>query len=72
MTCNPNHPHILAALDESMEPSDRPHIIVRIFKQHVEELVRMLFNDDIPGWGKSIGQIYVIEFQNRGLPHVHI
>ena len=32
----------------------------------------MLFNGDIPGWGKSIGQIYVIEFQKRCLPHVHI
>ncbi len=27
MTCNSNHPHILAALDESMKPSDRPDIV---------------------------------------------
>ena len=72
MTCNSYHLHILAALDESMEPSDRPDIIAQIFKQHIEEWVGMLFNSVIPGWEKSIGQIYVIEFQKRGLLHVHI
>ena len=72
MTCNPNHPHILAAIDENMDPSDRPDIIARIFKQHVQELINMLYNGDVPGWENAIGQIYVIEFQKRGLPHVHL
>ena len=54
MTCNPNHPHILAAIDENMEPSDLPDIIARIFRQPVQELINMLYNGDVPGWEKVL------------------
>ena len=64
MTCTLNQPHILSAIDESMEPSDISDIIVRFFKQHVTKLVEMLFNGDIPRQEKSIRKIYVIEFEN--------
>ena len=62
MSCNPNHLHILADIDNYMEPSNRPDIIASIFKKHVKELVRMLFNGYLSGWEILIGQINVIEF----------
>ena len=72
MTCNPNHPQILRALPHGASPADRPDIVLRVFYQQVHQLLFMLMAKKIPGWEGIKGIIKVIEFQKRGLPHVHI
>src|SRR6202453_2341635 len=82
MTANPNWPEIQEALlelngenDDPDRPSkcqtaaDRPDIVVRVFHQKVKALLK-----DIRGglFGKVAGLVYTIEFQKRGLPHIHI
>ena len=72
MTCNPNHPQILKALPHRASPNNRPDIVLRVFRQQVQQLVYVLQNKLVPGWEGLKGNILVIEFQKRGLPHVHI
>ena len=72
MTCNPNHPQILKALPHGASPLDRPDIVLRVFHQQVHQLLYMIIEGKVPGWERSKGIINVIEFQKRGLPHVHI
>ena len=72
MTCDPRHPYIKKALPKGCRAEDRPDIVARVFKQQVEEMKYQLLNGQVPGWPKAKALIYVIEFQKRGLPHVHI
>ena len=52
------------------EPADRPDIVARVFRLKLEELVQDLFERHI--FGKVAGYAWTIEYQKRGLPHVHI
>uniref|UniRef100_A0AC34QDY1 Helitron helicase-like domain-containing protein n=1 Tax=Panagrolaimus sp. JU765 TaxID=591449 RepID=A0AC34QDY1_9BILA len=70
MTCNPNWPEIKENLKPGQEVTDRPDIAVRVFKQKVDELVHLLNKGKI--FGKVRAYVYTIEFQKRGLPHVHL
>ena len=70
-TCNPLWPEIQRMLDyiSGQKPDDRPDIISRVFRVKLLQLV-----DDIKKnehFGKTTALIYTIEFQKRGLPHVH-
>ena len=71
ITCDPNHQDILKALPKHQKPQDRPDIVARVFKQHLEELTEMLIAG-VPGWETAKALIEVVEFQKRGLPHAHI
>ncbi len=69
-TANPRHRDIVNALLPGQQPNDRPDIVARVFKQHLEELL-----DDIKVkhiLGQPVAMIYVVEFQKRGLPHCHM
>ena len=48
----------------------RPDIVVAVFKQKLDALM----NDLIKGGllGNVAAYLYIVEFQKRGLPHVHI
>ncbi len=70
MTCNPKWKEITDALLPGQTASDRPDLVVRVFKMKVDELRKDLFSNDV--FGKSIAHVMVIEFQKRGLPHTHI
>ncbi|ONL99141.1 Helicase [Zea mays] len=48
---------------------DRPDLVVRIFHAKLEELKKRLTKHHI--LGKIRAYVYVMEFQKRGLPHVH-
>ena len=72
MTCNPNHPLMLKALPRGSSPTQRPDIVLRIFRQQVFQLTKILVEGMVPGWEPLKGIISVIEFQKRGLPHVHV
>ena len=69
-TCNPKWPEISLAILNGQQPNDRPDIIVRVFHMKLQQLL-----DDIRSaaiFGPMLAILYSIEFQKRGLPHVHI
>ena len=53
MTCNPNHPQILAAIPHGSTPIARPDIVLRVFRQQVHQLVHVLLEKKIPGLGRN-------------------
>jgi hypothetical protein len=69
-TCNPTCKDITDALLPGQQPSDRPDIVSRVFKIHLEQLMKDIRQKHV--LGKPVAYIYVIEFQKRGLPHAHL
>nr|XP_017227516.1 PREDICTED: uncharacterized protein LOC108203255 [Daucus carota subsp. sativus] len=51
-------------------PQNSPDIIARVFKLKLDQIVDEIKNKEF--FGKCIGVMYVVEFQKRGLPHVHM
>ena len=70
MTANPNWPEVEAALLPGQKPNDRPDLITRVFKLKLQSLLQDLLKDGC--LGRTVGHMYVIEFQKRGLPYAHI
>ncbi|PIC23966.1 hypothetical protein B9Z55_017476 [Caenorhabditis nigoni] len=70
MTCNPSWKEIQEALLPGQEAVDRPDVVSRVFRLKLEELKKDLFTKNI--FGEVAAWIYVIEFQKRGLPHMHL
>ncbi|XP_043466351.1 uncharacterized protein LOC122501142 [Leptopilina heterotoma] len=70
MTCNPKWREITENLLDNEIASDRPDIVARVFQQKVKELMSELKDKRI--FGPLLAYVYVIEFQKRGLPHVHL
>ena len=69
-TANPKWPEILINLFPGEQTCDRPALVSRVFKLKLKELIHDLTVHGI--FGKSVAHVYTIEFQKRGLPHVHI
>ena len=70
ITCNPAWPEIKAQLNPGQNGSDRPDIVCMVFKAKLQK-----FLENLPRYlngGHKVYQIFVIEFQSRGLPHSHI
>ena len=70
MTCNPNWPEITRELLPNQTPQDRHDLIARVFRLQVKQLIRLLTKKRI--FGRSRAHAYSIEWQKRGLPHVHL
>ena len=70
MTCNPKWKEITDELYEGQKAHDRPDLVATVFKQKMDQLM----NDLVAGgcFGKVVAYLYCVEFQKRGLPHVHI
>ena len=49
MTCNPNHPLILKVLLCGVSPADRPEIVLRLFRQQLLQLTKLLIDGKVPG-----------------------
>ncbi|OMO49969.1 hypothetical protein COLO4_38264 [Corchorus olitorius] len=71
-TCNDNWAEIKEALKfiPGQRPEDRPDIVARVFKLKLQELMTVLTDNE--HFGPSEAVAYSVEFQKRGLPHVHI
>ena len=69
-TCNPKWTEITLAISEGQQPNDRADIIVRVFHMKLEQMLQDLRLGTI--FGTISALLYSIEFQKRGLPHVHI
>ncbi|XP_071740919.1 uncharacterized protein [Rutidosis leptorrhynchoides] len=71
-TSNPKWPEIEAMLSyiDGQRAPDRPEIVARVFKQKLDAMMADIMKAHI--FGTCEAGIYIIEFQKRGLPHVHM
>ncbi|KAG5556067.1 hypothetical protein RHGRI_006626 [Rhododendron griersonianum] len=70
MTCNPKWCEILSELKPHEDAQNRPDLVTRVFKSKLEELKKEVIKKQL--FGPVAAYTYVIEFQKRGLPHVHL
>ncbi|XP_074322869.1 uncharacterized protein LOC141659841 [Apium graveolens] len=72
MTCNSKWPEIQKMLKylPNVDPVDAPDVVARVFKLKVDQLMDLIKKKKY--FGRCIGVMYVIEFQKRGLPHMHM
>jgi len=70
MTCNPKWREIQENLLYNQQASDRPDICARVFNIKKDYLIDLIVKQKF--FGDVAAFVYVIEFQKRGLPHVHI
>ena len=68
-TTNPKWPEIKEQLAPYQEASDRPDIVARVFRLKMKQLVDLICKGGI--FGKVHAYVVVVEFQKRGLPHIH-
>jgi hypothetical protein len=69
-TCNPKWTEITELLRPGETPQDRPDLVARVFKLKMDQLMDDLVKNML--FGKVVGYLSVVEWQKRGLPHVHI
>ncbi|XP_024867851.1 uncharacterized protein LOC112452063 [Temnothorax curvispinosus] len=69
MTCNPQCPEIKNNLDGCLIEF-RPDLVAKTFNLDVKEVLKDLIQNKI--FGNIIAYAGVIEFQKRGLPHLHL
>ncbi|CAN6685077.1 unnamed protein product [Malus baccata var. baccata] len=70
MTCNPSWEEIKSELLAGQTPQDRPDLLTRVFRAKLERLKEDIIEKEV--LGNVVAYAYVIEFQKRGLPHVHM
>jgi hypothetical protein len=70
VTCNPEWEEIQQNLLNNQKSNDRPDIIARCFNLIKKALLDEIIDCGI--FGRSIAHVDVIEFQLRGLPHMHL
>jgi len=69
MTANPKWPEILHSLFPGQIATDCPDIVSWVFEQKKKALLKLIDNGF---FGTTIAHIHTIEFQKRGLPHIHL
>ena len=68
-TINPKWPDIQVELMAGQTAQDRPDLVSRVFQLKLSALHEEIKNGL---FGSLAAQLWVIEFQKRGLPHAHI
>jgi len=69
ITCNPKWKDITDALLPGQIAKDCPELVTRVFNLKLDALLKDIKDGVL---GNVIAKIWVIEFQKRSLPHVHI
>lgn len=71
-TANPNWPDIKEASKDFPEkrPEDHPEIVVRAFRLRQKLLLDEVKRGNI--FGRFRGCVWTLEYQKRGLPHIHL
>ena len=79
MTANPNWTEIQEQLlkdepvpgrpEKRQEVSDQPDIVARVFEEKMKALLKEIKNGL---FGNVVATVHTIEFQKRGLPHMHL
>jgi hypothetical protein len=70
ITANPNWPEVTRELLPGQTASDRPDLVVRVFHAKVAQLLKDLNEHGV--MGRTVARVWTIEFQKRGLPHMHL
>ncbi|SAL94718.1 hypothetical protein, partial, partial [Absidia glauca] len=70
ITCNPGWPELVAAIPRGQSIYDRPDISSRVFQLKVDDIMDNIIKSKC--FGEVDGYIGTIEFQKRGLPHLHL
>jgi len=70
MTASPRWPEIQSNLRHGETAANRPDLVARVFKKKFALLLDDLLQFKV--FGVVIAYTYVIEFQERGLPHAHV
>ena len=69
-TCNPKWNEITSNIPPGSCATNYPEIVSQVFNLKLKALVNNLLKKHV--LGRTVADVYVIEFQKRGLPHVHI
>jgi hypothetical protein len=69
MTADANCPEIKDELLPGQSAADRPDLVARVFREKVRILLKAVKEG---AFGDFMGMVYTIEFQKRGLPHLHL
>lgn len=70
VTCNTRWPEFLALHTPDYNPSDDPVMVSRVFHAKLSKILEFIRR--YPKFQGLIYEMYVVEFQKRGLPHAHI
>jgi len=70
MTCNPKWFDIRKGLFHFQDATDRPDIVANVFFLKMKALLKRIITDKV--LGETEAHHYVVEFQKRGLPHMHL
>ena len=69
VTTNPLWPEITRELLPHQTAYDRPDLVARVFQLKKKAIIDLVHKDGI--FGTTVAYVYTIEFQKRGLPHMH-
>ncbi len=70
VTTNPAWPEIVRELEPGDTAYSRPDLVARVFKLKQKEILNDIYEKGI--FGHTVAYVYTIEFQKRGLPHMHL
>ena len=70
MTTNPRWKEIEDELLLGQTSYDRPDLVARVFQMKKDALIDYIYKHGI--FGRTVAYVYTIEFQKRGLPHIHL
>ncbi|KAH0614326.1 uncharacterized protein H6S33_006212 [Morchella sextelata] len=69
-TANPKWEEITAELLPGQTAVDRPDLVARVFHLKQQQLLQEIKRKHI--FGRYLGSVWTIEYQKRGLPHMHL
>ena len=69
-TANGKWDETFGSIYDGQDPNRRPDIVCRMFNAKLAELKEDILKRKV--LGRVVAHSYVIEFQKRGLPHVHM
>jgi hypothetical protein len=70
MTCNPKWKEITDELLPNQAASDRPDLVARVFRMKYKAMIDYIVESKL--FGEILAHVGSIEFQKRGLPHIHL
>ena len=70
VTTNPLWPEITRELLPGQTSYDRPELVSRVFQMKKKAIINFIYKHGI--FGSAVAYVYAIEFQKRGLPHMHL
>ena len=69
MTTNPRWEEIERELLPGQTAYDRPDLVARVFEMKKNAVLDYIYKHGV--FGSAVAYVYTIEFQKRGLPHMH-